>query len=511
MPSPTTPDRRLTYALFASVFVVAACGLIYELVAGALASYLLGDSVTQFSTIIGAYLFAMGIGSWLAQYVEQRLIDRFILIELVIALIGGFSAAILFIAFAYSAVPFRLLLYGLVFVIGTLVGMEIPLIMRILKDRLGFRELVSQVLSVDYLGALVVSVLFPLVFAPRLGMIRTALVFGLLNAVVAGLAIWLFRNHLAKPRWIGLQFVACTGLLLAGFIYADRLTQMAETQAYHDEIIFARSSPYQRIVVTRWRDDIRLHLNGNLQFSSRDEHRYHEALVHPALAALPAARKILILGGGDGLAAREVLKYPQVETVTLVDLDPEMTHLFKDNPALAALNGLALRSPKVTIVNADAFKWLEEDSGFYDLIIVDFPDPSNYAIGKLYSSAFYQILERRLAATGLAAIQSTSPIYARKSFWTVVTTIESVGLTTSPYFATVPSFGIWGFIIVSKRSYAPPALVPVSTRFVDGKTIPGLFAFPPDMARVPTEVNRLNNQVLVQTFEEEWRRAQKDR
>jgi spermidine synthase len=208
---------------------------------------------------------------------------------------------------------------------------------------------------------------------------------------------------------------------------------------------------------------------------------------------------------------REVLKYPQIEKVTLVDLDPDMTALFTTNATLAGLNAHALSSPKVKVINADAYKWLEEDGGFYDLIVIDFPDPSNYAIGKLYTSAFYQVVERRLAQTGLAVVQSTSPIHARQSFWTVVTTIESAGLTTSPYHATVPSFGVWGFIIAGKRPYAPPSQVPVPTRFANGDVIRGLFAFPGDMARVPTEVNRLNNQVLVQTFELEWRRAQKDR
>jgi spermidine synthase len=502
---------RVTHALYFSVFVVAACGLIYELVAAALSSYLLGDSITQFSTVIGTYLFAMDIGTWLAQYVEKRLIERFIIIELVIALIGGFSAAMLFIAFSYSAVPFRTLLYGLVMLIGALVGMEIPLILRILKDRLGFKELVSQVLSIDYLGALVVSVMFPLVFAPKLGMIRTALAFGLLNAIVAGMAIWIFRASLYRIRVIWLQFWICTGALIAGMIYADDLTRLAETRAYQDEIIFAKSSDYQRIVVTRWRDDTRLFLNGNLQFASRDEHRYHEALVHPAMAAHPRPTSVLIMGGGDGLAAREVLKYSTVEKVTLVDLDPQMTQLFSSNAALSALNGGALQNPKVKVINMDAFKWLEDDGGFYDVMIIDFPDPSNFAIGKLYTHSFFQVVERRLSTTGIVAIQSTSPLYARKSYWTVVTTIESVGLLTAPYHATVPSFGIWGFIIATRRPYTPPTQIPVATRFVDPTMLPGLFAFPADMARVPATVHRLNNQALVQTFESEWRRAQRDR
>jgi spermidine synthase len=501
----------MSRALFLSVFVVAACGLVYELIAGALSSYLLGDSVTQFSTVIGAYLFAMGIGSWLAQYLDKRLIERFIQIELAIALFGGFSAVALFLTFAQSAAPFRVVLYGLVGLIGILVGVEIPLIMRILKDRLGFKELVSQVLSVDYLGALAVSLLFPLVFAPRLGMIRTALFFGVLNAMVALLALWVFRGQVTHPRALAAQCLAAIAVLLGGFGAAEAITRYAESSIYSDEIVFARSSPYQRLVLTRWREDVRLFINGNLQFASRDEYRYHEALVHPGLAALPGARNVLVLGGGDGLAAREILKYPNVERITLVDLDPEMTTLFSTLPLLTALNGNALNSPKVKVVNADAFTWLEQQSDYYDFIVIDFPDPSNFALGKLYSLAFYQTLERRLSAQGKVVIQSTSPLLARKSYWCVVNTLEAAGFTTAPYHAVVPSFGEWGYILAGRGAYVPPTTIPVATRYLTPALLPTLFTFPADMARLGTEINRLNNQVLVQYFEEEWRQVSRDR
>ncbi len=501
----------MSHALFLSVFVVAACGLMYELVAGALSSYLLGDSITQFSTVIGTYLFAMGIGSWLSKYVEKKLIERFIEIELMIALLGGFSAALLFITFAQSAAPFRVVLYGLMLAIGTLVGLEIPLIMRILKDRLGFKELVSQILTFDYLGALAVSLLFPLVFAPKLGMIRTALFFGVLNAIVAGIAIWVLRNEIKnKARMIGF-FVVTTLALLVAFAEADQITTYAESHVYQDEIVFTKASPYQRLVLTRWRDDWRLFINGNLQFSSRDEYRYHEALVHPAMSAMPHAKRVLILGGGDGMAAREALKYKQIESITLVDLDPDMTKTFKENSRMRELNSDALNHPKVKVVNADAFKWLETDESFYDITIVDFPDPSNYALGKLYTSAFYQMLERRIAENGAVVIQSTSPLYARQSFWCVVTTLESVGFATAPYHALVPSFGEWGFIIATKRDFKIPAKVNVPVQFLTPETLAALFVFPADMARIPADINRLNNQVLVQYFESEWRRAGRDR
>jgi spermidine synthase len=248
-------------------------------------------------------------------------------------------------------------------------------------------------------------------------------------------------------------------------------------------------------------------LNGNLQFAQRDEYRYHEALVHPVMAAQGAPKKIAVLGGGDGMAVREILKYPGVESITLVELDPAMTTLFQTQPALVQLNGGALLSPKVHIVNTDAFNWLQTTTDTFDVIVVDFPDPTNFAIGKLYTNAFYSLLDQRLSASGYAVIQTTSPLVARKSFWTVATTIESVGLTATPYHAHVPSFGEWGYTIASRRPYRMPTTLPDGLRFLSPHSLPALFDFPLDMARVPTEVNRLSNQVLVTTYEAEWGRV----
>jgi spermidine synthase len=504
--APSRSDA-LSRALLVSVFVIAACGLVYELIAGALSSYLLGDSVTQFSLAIGVYLAAMGLGSWLSRYIVNGVIARFYEIELAIAALGGFSATLMFIAFAHLGDGFRVVLYGTVTAIGVLVGLEIPLVMRILRERLGFRELVAQVLTADYLGALAVSMAFPMILAPRLGLIRTAFLFGLMNAAVAAWALWIFRAQLQPLGWRVTQCAVVSAFLSAGFVGSERLTRFVEDDVYADQVIYAGSSRHQRIVVTTWRNDVRLHLNGNLQFSSRDEYRYHEALVHPALGSAPWARRVLVLGGGDGLAVREVLRYPHVESVTLVDLDPEITRIFATAPLLRKLNAEALNSPRVKIVNADAFKWLEESGEHWDVVIADFPDPSNYSLGKLYTTAFYQLLERRLTSRGLAVVQATSPLHARRSFWCVVTTLEDSGFRATPYHANVPSFGEWGFIIATRGEYQPPARYELPLKFVSPELHPALFHFPPDMARVPAEVNRLNNQVLVQYFDKEWRRA----
>src|SRR6266404_5097149 len=359
----------MTLALFLSVFLIAACGLIYELIAGTLASYLLGDSVFQFSTIIGCYLFAMGIGSYLSKFLNRGLVARFVYIELMVGLVGAFSSSLLFLAFAYTD-AFRLVLYVVVILVGTLVGLEIPPLMRILKERFEFRDLVSHVLTFDYLGALGASLLFPILLVPKLGLVRSALLFGIFNAGVALWSTFLFRAQLGRGYGLRAGCFMVLAMLGAGTVFADRISSAADNSLYADEVIFSRNTRYQRIVLTKWKDDVRLFLSSHLQFSSRDEYRYHEALVHPGLAAIRGARRVLVLGGGDGLAVREILKYPNVQSITLVDLDPEMTKIFRTNPMLVSLNHDSLNSSKLRIINEDAFPWLDGNREMFDFVVV---------------------------------------------------------------------------------------------------------------------------------------------
>ena len=511
--TPVEPKRAapgpVEIALLASVFLVAACGLVYELAAAALASYLLGDSVLQFSTVIGAYLFAMGVGSWLSRHLERQLPAQFLRIELLIALVGGTMPTLLLLSHTFVSDAFRGLLYGLVMLVGTLVGLEIPLVMRMLKRHVALKELVSQVLTFDYLGALAVSVAFPVWLVPQLGLARTGLLFGLMNAAVAFWALWLFRDEIRGRSAHGLAAGLTLAVLLGAWVAADRITTQAEDRFYQDKAVLTETTPWQRIVVTHGRNGHRLFLNGNLQFAESDEYRYHEALVHPVMSAFAAAggspRRVAVLGGGDGMAVREILKYPGVEQVTLVELDPAMTRLFSQDERLRRLNHDALRSPKLRIVNTDAFRWLDEGEETFDIVIVDFPDPTNFSVGKLYTQSFYALLARRLAAGGFAVVQTTSPLIARLSYWTVATTIEAAGLRTAPYHAHVPSFGEWGFIVASHRPFTPGAgALPAGLRFLTPDTLKLMFDFPADMLRVPAEVNRLSNQVLVHTYEREW-------
>lgn len=488
--------------LLVSVFLVATCGLIYELVAGALASYLLGDSVLQFSTIIGTYLFAMGVGSYAARWVERGLLTIFVQVQILVGLIGGTSATLLFFVFSYGA-AFRPVLYSLVFVIGMLVGLEIPLLLRILKEHLDFRDLVSQVLALDYVGALAASVLFPLFLVPHLGLMRTSFFFGMVNV---GVALFFCLKFQKEQRWVGLiaEASAVFVLLLMGFVFTDFLTEKAEEVLYPAPVVVSRQTPYQKLAITRDRQETRLYLNGNLQFSSFDEYRYHEALVVPALMAHSAPRRVLVLGGGDGLAVKLLLQDPRVEAITLVELDPEMIEIFRDHEQLAGLNDFALRDPRVKVVVADAFVWLENSQELFDLALVDFPDPSNYSVGKLYTDHFYRRLAARLNPQGLFVVQCSSPLAARRTFWSVVTTIETAGLQTLPYHAYIPSFGEWGFTLAGRELPEVAGSLPFSTRFISPQQLAGMQHFPTDMSRIAALPNRLFDQILVRYFQEDW-------
>lgn len=512
MTKPSDMHRAPLFLLYLNVLVIAVCGLIYELLAGTLASYVLGDSVTQFSLVIGVYLSALGVGAWVSGFVREGLARCFLEVELGVALLGGTSAPILFLAFAQVS-WFQPVLFGMVFLIGVLVGLELPLLMRLLKDQLEFSELVARVLTFDYIGALLASLMFPMFLVPTLGLVRTSLLFGILNAVVGFWGTWLLRPLLSARGIIGLRIraVLTISLLIAGFWNADRLTALAEEGIFPHPIVHSETTPYQRIVLTRNQQGFQLYLNGNLQFNSVDEYRYHEALVHPAVSLAGAPRRVLVLGGGDGLAIRELLRYDGIESITLVDIDPQMTSLSDRFPPLKSLNAAAFDSPRVNVINADAFLWAEESDDKFDLAIIDFPDPGTFSVGKLYSRRFFGLLKRHLTEQACVCVQCTSPRVAPQSYWCIVSTLESVGFRVHAFRATVPSFGVWGFALASQHEIRPseislPDSVAAQLRYLTNDNVSHLFVLPPDLRRVDAEVNRLNNQVLVRYYESEWKR-----
>jgi spermidine synthase len=499
--------------LLGSVFLVAACGLVYELVAGAVSSYIMGDAVTQFSLVIGVFLCAMGVGSYLAKFIVGDLLKAFLEVEILIGLIGGLSSIAMFAASAYLDPIFPVIFYSLCAVIGILIGIEIPLLIRILKESVDFSDAVSHVLAIDYVGALAGAILFPLLVLPWLGLSRASIVFGIMNLGVAAVGIVLLSG---RRLWIILRLSAAAIVLLFAFVFSEKMVGYLEDMLYQDSIVYTRTTPYQRIVLTRWRDDVRLYLNGHIQFSAIDEARYHEALVLPAMELVKKPADILILGGGDGLAAREVLKYGSVKQVVLVDLDPEMTRLGQERPELVAINGGSMNDPRVEIVNTDAMKYLEESRAFFDVIVVDLPDPNTESMTKLYSTAFYALCSRRLKMGGVMATQATSPFFAPEAFWCIVATIEGAvpsendmaQLVANPYHTHIPSFGEWGFVLAAKHRVDPQkARVTVDTRYLTTETFRAMFNFPKDLTTSESlKLNRLDDPVLYRYYRRGWDR-----
>lgn len=495
--------------LYVTVVLVATTGLVYELVAGAVSTYLLGDSVTQLSTVIGVHLSAMGVGAWLSKHVEERVAERFVDCQIAASLVGGMTGPILYVTFAESP-RVRLVLYALVAATGVLVGAELPLLIRVLARRAAFRDVVPRALSLDYVGALLGALAFALVFLPSLGILRTGVFFGCFGVLSAVWGTWVFASSLeAGP--LRVRAGVALAILVATLFASSRIARVADEALLLAPIAYAEQTDYQRIVVTGTKTGLSLYLDGNLQFASADEYRYHEALVHPAFAAAARRTDVLVLGGGDGLAVREILRWDDVRSVTLVDLDPRMTALARELPALRELNQGALHDPRVRVVNDDAMVWVAEPDpaapARFDVVIVDFPDPNNFSLGKLYTSRFYRLLRARVAARGVVAVQSTSPLVARRSFWCVVRTIEAAGLVARPYHAFVPSFGEWGYVLASEAELPVPARVPPGLRYLTAETMPHLFDLSPDMGPVEVEVNRLNSQALVRYYEEEWQRV----
>ncbi|HMA92602.1 MAG TPA: polyamine aminopropyltransferase [Polyangiaceae bacterium] len=496
--------------LLTMVLAIATAGLVYELGMGAVASYVLGDSVRQFSLVIGAYLSALGLGAFLSRYVDKELATTFVNVELSAALVGGLSSPALFMAFSLGA-SFQLLLLVIVASVGTLVGIELPLLMRILESRLSFKDLVARSLTYDYAGALIGSLAFSLYLVPRLGLVRTSIVCGLVNASVGLAATWVLfpsgerqRSRLAQLRWSGLGVLV---VLLAALLYAPAGVTWAESRTY-GRAQRAVDSQYQRLLLTERDHHLELYLNGHLQFSSQDECRYHEALVHPTLGLSPHPRRVLIGGGGDGLALREVLKWPSIERVVLVDLDPEMTALAARQPGLVALNRHSLSDQRVDVQNADAFQWVSHGNERYDAVILDFPDPTSLGVGKLFTTTFYRRLKNVLAPDAVVVVQATSPLLSPNSFWSIEHTLASVGYHTRPLRVFVPSFGDWGFVVAKLGQLPTEPSVPQSVELhcLDRRGLAWLSEFPADTRPTQISVNRLDNQSLVSTYLEEAQR-----
>ncbi len=496
-------SHKQTGILLISILVVALCGIAYELIISTVSSYLLGNSVYQFSLTIGFFMFSMGVGSYLSKLLGNNLIQNFIAIEIIISLVGGICSLLLLMSFPFVRALYDTVMFSLIFVIGTLVGMEIPILTGILSYKQNTRDSIANVLSLDYLGALIGSVAFPLFLLPQLGLLRSSFAIGLINILTALVNIYFFKKYLNFPRLLTVISVLVLIMLTVFTVYGTRLSSFAEKHLYFDQIIYKKQTPYQRIVVTQSNvnKEHRLYIDGHIQFSSRDEYRYHESLVHPLLSIPGKKENVLVLGGGDGLAVREILKHNDVKLIHLVDIDPEMTKIGKRLYLLSKLNEHSLDNKKLTIFNQDAFTFINKAGMLYDRVIIDMPDPHNEAINKLYSKEFYTMIRKRMSPNGILVTQSSSPFFTHKTFWSIEKTLDAVFEDTLSYHVTIPSFGIWGFNMARMNTEIPTNFkFDVKTQFMDEPTMQAAMIFGKDTQKVEVPVNTIMEPKLYQLY-----------
>lgn len=504
---------RDVLTLVYAVFVAGLCSIIYELLIATSVTYFQGDSVRAFSLTIGLYMAALGAGAFLSKFIRTNLMRALVVAETALGLLGGFSVPILYLAFGFTDEMFVPAWIGLTVAVGLLIGLEVPLLTRILERYDTLRVSIAHVLTLDYGGALLATVAFPLLLLPFLGTFRVGLVFGLINMSIGLLLLWQFPARIGRQsaqlfRLLSLVIVAAIGL---GLYLANDVLHAWNRSVFDGRTIYAKRTRFQQVVLSTYRGDLRLYLNGSLQFSSRDEHRYHEPLVHIPLAALRARTRrpadVLLLGGGDGLAVREVLKHGDVRSVTLVDLDPAMLRLARDNVHLRRINADSLRNPKVRVVAGDALGFLKARGRLYDVIIADLPDPSTSALARLYAVGFYRLVRLNLAPDGVFATQATSPYAARAAFWTIRATVAAAFSHVRPYHVQVPSFGEWGFVIAAS---APLDIAEIArgvtdkTRFLDAATARRAFQFDKDMQPVSAEPSTFDRPVVLRRYLDGW-------
>jgi spermidine synthase len=503
--------RAARFAVLVAVFICAACGLVYELALVALGGYLLGDTITQASVVLSVMVFAMGVGSLAAKPLARRPAFAFAVVEGLLSLVGGLSVLLLYAAFAFFSL-YQPALVAIAFAIGALIGAEIPLLMTLIQRirRQDAATAVADLFAADYVGGLIGGLAFPFLLLPLLGLPQGALVVGAVNAVVGmAVVLWLFRGELTRVGRVLLAAGLALVLLVLGaaFALSGRFEVDARQALYRDPVVHAARSDYQEIVLTRSLDgaDTRLFLNGDLQFSSLDEYRYHEALVHPAMNG--PRTDVLVLGGGDGLGLREILGYDDVEHVTLVDLDPAVVDLARTDPAITGLNEGAFEDDRVDVVAADAFTWLRENTRRFDVVVADMPDPDDVGTAKLYSVEFYGLARRALADGGRLVVQAGSPYFAGQAFWSVRRSLAEAGLASTPYNVDVPSFGNWGFHLAAGDG-APPVALPAEhppTRFLDAATLTAAQVFPKDRRPAEALASTLLHPRIIDYHRAAWR------
>jgi spermidine synthase len=457
--------NKLSLVLKACLFATGCSAIVAEYTLATLASYLLGNAIIQWTLVVSLMLFAMGLGSRFTRNVDENLLDRYVVVECALSLACALSALACYSVAAFTS-QIGITIYVISILIGFLTGMEIPLIARVNARFESLKVNISSVLEYDYYGALVGGGLFAFLLLPYLGLTYTPILLGAVNLSVAAILIWFYSEEFELLGKLRLSCGLVIAIILLAGTFAKPIVLFGEQHKYKDKIVYEKQTRYQKIVVTQWKNDYWLFLNGSIQFSTFDEERYHEPLVHPAMSLVKERKNILILGGGDGLAVREVLKYPDVESVTLVDLDPAMTELGQTHEVFLKANKEALNQPRVQVINEDALKYLRNQNEYYDVILVDLPDPKTASLSMLYSVGFYRLAKKYLKPHGVLTTQSSSPLYSPLAFLCVKKSLEAAGFSVLPYQNSVPTMGQWGWnLAISETFMTEERLKDIVSRF----------------------------------------------
>jgi spermidine synthase len=475
-----------SFVLKACIFATGLSGIVAEYTIATLATYLLGNAVLQWTLILSFMLFAMGIGSRLSKTLRGSLFDTFVAVEFTLSILCAISAVSAYLLSAYI-VTIAPIIYLLSIIIGILIGLEIPIATRLNDDFEELRINISSVMENDYYGALLGGLLFAFIALPRLGLTYTPILLGAVNFVVAAVLFLKFRKLFKYHRTLTFGLFLIPALLGILAFLAKPIVLYGEQKKYRDHVILQKKTPYQTIVVTQWRDHYWLYLNGNEQFSSYDEERYHEPLVHPAMALSVSKKNILILGGGDGLAAREVLKHRRVKRIVVIDIDPAMTELGKTHSVFNDLNGGALKDPRVQILNQDAYIYLKQTDQVFDVVIIDLPDPETVELARLYSRQFYKLITRLLTPGGVVVTQATSPFFARDAYLSILKSMRAAGIPAIAYHNHIPTLGEWGWVLGMnapdiksrelKNRLANLSFVEIDTRYLNQEAMLGMLSF----------------------------------
>lgn len=511
-------SRKQSNAIYWASGIVSVCGIIFEVLFGAVGSYLLGDGVKQYTLTISLFLTGMGIGASISEKVTKNLILSFVWIEYLIGIIAGFSTFLLFGVTAYlSSGMDAFFLYSVTLIVGALTGVELPILIRKANEiGVTLKKSTARVLFSDYAGGLIGGLLFVYLLRPEFGLVKTAFLVAIINVAIALWILIYFKREFKRFKLHFSAGIVILLLLVSGVLFGEETAFSFEQKLYRDPIIYTDQTDYQQIILTKEQGDVRLFLDGQLQFSSNDEYRYHETLVHPAIASANSKKNVLILGGGDGLALRELQKYEDIKKMTLVDLDPAVVELGKQHRDLVTLNEHAFEDERVEVKNEDAFLFLQkQQTTFYDVILVDLPDPNNESLNKLYTLEFYQLLRNHLAPGGSIMIQATSPTFATEVYWSIDKTVQAAQLYTENLHVDVPSFGDWGFILAKREEFdLEKYSISVETKFLTNELLHGLTTFGKDIdseiidedgKEIELETNTLMRPSIIEKYEKAWR------